>query len=78
MANDYLTVKGQRSRYLGASGTYPSADGGPAVGNLDSDVFWQSVAARAGPPHPLVQPLRAGVHGRDAVHLDGHDGVRAG
>jgi len=46
MANDYLTVGGQRSRYLGASGTYPSADGGPAVGNLDSDVFWQSVTDR--------------------------------
>ncbi len=38
MANSYVTVEGQRSRYFGRSGAAPS--GGS---NLDSDIYWQSV-----------------------------------
>jgi acyl-homoserine-lactone acylase len=42
MANSYLTVEAQRSRYLGTGGTGPSQ--GPS--NLNSDIFWQSVIDR--------------------------------
>jgi acyl-homoserine lactone acylase PvdQ len=90
MANDYLTVEGQRSRYLGASATYPSAGGGPDVVNLDSDVFWQSVndrrvspgllAARTGPAaispqlRQLVAGYAAGYH-RYLASVGGASGV---
>ncbi len=38
MANSYVTVEGQRSRYFGRGGAAPS--GGS---NVDSDIYWQSV-----------------------------------
>jgi acyl-homoserine-lactone acylase len=90
LASDYLTVEGQRSRYLGAGATYPSADGGPDVVNLDSDTFWQSVsdrhvipgllAARRGPAaiSPQLRQLVAGYaagYNRYLASVGGASGV---
>ncbi len=42
MANGYLTVEAQRSRYFGSNAGVPDTPGN----NLDSDIFWQSVIDR--------------------------------
>jgi acyl-homoserine-lactone acylase len=44
MANGYVTLTGQRSRYFGPRGSYTSAAG--TMNNLDSDIFWRSVSQR--------------------------------
>ena len=44
VANGYITVEGERSRYFGPSGSVP--DTVTPVSNQDSDVFWQSVIGR--------------------------------
>jgi acyl-homoserine-lactone acylase len=71
MAQVYVTVEGERSRYFGASTPAPVPAGGH-YSNLDSDIFWRSVigrqviprllAARSGPGAvgPQVRQLMAG------------------
>jgi acyl-homoserine-lactone acylase len=64
MANGYITVEGERSRYFGATAYVPQS----AVGNLDSDFYWQSVidgkaitrllAVRTG-PNAITAQVRA-------------------
>ena len=44
LANDYITVEGQRSRYFGAGNSYTVVANGTTVNNLDSDIFWTWVA----------------------------------
>ncbi|HXP18410.1 MAG TPA: penicillin acylase family protein [Streptosporangiaceae bacterium] len=44
MADDYVTVEAQRSRYFGPAGTYSTLT--TPVSNLASDVFWKSVIDR--------------------------------
>jgi acyl-homoserine-lactone acylase len=43
MASDYVTVEAQRSRYFGPDGSYEQVESSP-VNNLDSDLYWKSVA----------------------------------
>ncbi|MCU1692001.1 MAG: hypothetical protein JWM64_1092 [Frankiales bacterium] len=43
MADDYVTVDGERSRFFGAGGTYLQRGNGYSSTNLDSDVFWKGV-----------------------------------
>jgi acyl-homoserine-lactone acylase len=43
MANDYITVEAQRSRFFGPGGTYEQRGNGVTVSNLDSDFFFQQV-----------------------------------
>jgi acyl-homoserine-lactone acylase len=43
LANDYITVDGQRSRYFGPDGTYLQGGNGFSSTNLDSDIFWQQI-----------------------------------
>ena len=43
MADDYVTVEARRSDYFGPDGSYEQ-EGPPATNNLDSDMFWKSVA----------------------------------
>jgi acyl-homoserine-lactone acylase len=43
MANDYVTVEGQRSRYFGPSGSYIERGVGETVTNLDSDLFFRQI-----------------------------------
>jgi acyl-homoserine-lactone acylase len=45
MAEGYVTVEGQRSRYFGPDGSYVSTTAGQ-VNNLDSDIYWHSVIDR--------------------------------
>ncbi|MGK4584975.1 penicillin acylase family protein [Kitasatospora sp. HPMI-4] len=81
MADDYVTVEAQRSRYFGPDGTYQQV--GPAgVDNLDSDLYWKSVAdsgavarmlsVRSGPSAvlPQVKQMMAG-------YVAGYDGYLA-
>lgn len=63
MADAYVTVEGQRSRYFGPNATYDFV--GNRVDNLDSDLYWRSVidahtvekqlAVRTGPSAVLPQ-----------------------
>jgi acyl-homoserine-lactone acylase len=71
MAQAYVTVEGERSRYFGPEANVQEPGGGQAS-NLDSDIFWQSVigrqviprllAVRTGPGavEPQVRQLMAG------------------
>jgi acyl-homoserine-lactone acylase len=43
MANDYVTVEAQRSRYFGPRGSYVQRGIGASVTNLDSDLFFQQI-----------------------------------
>jgi acyl-homoserine-lactone acylase len=89
MADGYLTVEGQRSRYFGAAAYVPQS----AVSNLDSDVFWKSVidnetikrllAIRSGPNviTPQVRELMGGYvagYNRYLASVGGSEGVPDG
>ena len=43
MAEDYVTVEGERSKYFGPDGTYTQGGNGVTVNNLDSDFFFQQI-----------------------------------
>ncbi len=43
MAEDYVTVEAQRSKYFGPDGTYYQGGNGVTVNNLDSDFFFQQI-----------------------------------
>jgi acyl-homoserine-lactone acylase len=43
IANDYITVDAQRSRFFGPSKTYLQGGNGVTVSNLDSDFFFQQI-----------------------------------
>ena len=43
LAETYVTVDAQRSRFFGPTGSYLQRGNGTETNNLDSDVFWQSV-----------------------------------
>jgi acyl-homoserine-lactone acylase len=43
MADQYVTVRAQRSKYFGQDGTYMQRGNGTTVKNLDSDFFWQRI-----------------------------------
>jgi acyl-homoserine-lactone acylase len=43
MANDYVTVTAQRSRYFGPNGTYTQGGNGVTSTNLDSDLFFKQI-----------------------------------
>jgi acyl-homoserine-lactone acylase len=45
LADVYLTVDGERSRFLGPDGTYAIRNTGTTPNNLNSDAFWQKVKA---------------------------------
>jgi acyl-homoserine-lactone acylase len=43
MAEDYVTVEGQRSRYFGPDGSYYQGGNSVTANNLDSDFFFQQI-----------------------------------
>jgi acyl-homoserine-lactone acylase len=43
MAEDYVTVNAQRSRYFGPNGSYVQQANGVLTGNLDSDFYYQQI-----------------------------------
>jgi acyl-homoserine-lactone acylase len=59
VANGYVTVEGQRSRYFGQGNNVPMTP----FSNLDSDVFWQSVIDRQVIPQLLVVKTGPGAVG---------------
>jgi acyl-homoserine-lactone acylase len=53
MAQIYVTVEGDRSRYFGPDGSVAGPAGG-TINNLDSDIFWRSVIDRQTIPRLLA------------------------
>src|SRR5919201_6090023 len=43
MAEDYVTVRGERSRFFGPGGTYYQGGNDVTANNLDSDFFFQQI-----------------------------------
>ena len=43
MAEDYVTVDAQRSRFFGPNGSYQQRGNGQTFNNLNSDFFWQQI-----------------------------------
>ena len=56
MAEDYITVDAQRSRFFGAGGSYEQRGNGVTVSNLDSDFFFQQIIDSRVIEHLLAQP----------------------
>jgi acyl-homoserine-lactone acylase len=89
MAQTYVTVEGERSRYFGPDATVAGLAGGQAS-NLDSDIYWRSVigsrliprllAVRTGPGAilPQVRQVMAGYaagYNRYLASVGGSQGV---
>ncbi|MGV2480441.1 UNVERIFIED_CONTAM: penicillin acylase family protein, partial [Salmonella enterica subsp. enterica serovar Weltevreden] len=54
MYDDYLTIRGERSKYLGPEGTYTIPANDSVADNLSSDFFWKFMATDA-----IVAKLKA-------------------
>lgn len=70
MAEEFLTLAGERSRYLGAEGSYTAL--GQTINNLDSDFFYRSrvnarVVERLLDVAPQADPLGPSQHARALV-----------
>jgi acyl-homoserine-lactone acylase len=63
MAEDYVTVDAQRSRFFGPAGSYLQRGNGTETNNLDSDLYWQSVKDSRIVPRLLAQRGRFRVSG---------------
>ncbi|MFL1466658.1 penicillin acylase family protein [Marinobacter sp. HN1S83] len=55
LAEDTLTVRGLRARFLGADGTYQIPSNGATTTNLNADFFWRATAT-----DEAIQPLKTG------------------
>lgn len=44
LAEDLMTIRGERARYLGRDGSYTIVANGSTAANIDSDFFWKHVA----------------------------------
>jgi acyl-homoserine-lactone acylase len=60
IAETYVTVNGERSRFFGPDGTYESRGNGATFNNLDSDFFFQRVKDERVVEGLLEQPPPAG------------------
>jgi acyl-homoserine-lactone acylase len=56
IAEDYVTVDGQRSRFFGPGGSYVQGGNGISSNNLNSDLFWQQVIDSHVVERLLAQP----------------------
>ena len=54
MYDDFLTIRGERSKYLGPDGSYSIRAASTTTNNLSSDFFWKLMATDA-----VVENLRA-------------------
>jgi acyl-homoserine-lactone acylase len=89
MAEDYVTVEGERSRWFGPDGSYYQGGNGVTASNLDSDFFFQQIKdsrvvdkllarpAPLGPKPEVRQAVRGYVAGynRYLADVGGRDGV---
>jgi acyl-homoserine-lactone acylase len=90
LADVYLTVDGERSRFLGPDATYPIRNTGTTPRNDNSDFFWQKVKADKrveqlvaqepplGPKPEVKEVVRGFAEGYNAqlAAMGGRDGVR--
>jgi acyl-homoserine-lactone acylase len=60
MAEDYVTVEGERSRFFGPDGTYQQRGNGITSSNLNSDFFWQKIIDAHVVENLLAQPAPTG------------------
>jgi acyl-homoserine-lactone acylase len=58
IANDYVTIEAQRSRYFGPKGVDIQRGNGVVVSNLDSDLFYRQII-NSGVVQHLAQALSA-------------------
>ncbi len=65
MANDYVTVEAQRSRYFGPKGSYVQRGNGFVENNLESDIYFQQII-----DSHIVQHLEQGLN-PDEKQLEG-------
>jgi acyl-homoserine-lactone acylase len=71
LADTYVTVRGERSRFFGPSGSYVFRGNGSTVNNLNSDFFFQRIIDTKrieklldqAPPHGPRPEIRDGVRG---------------
>src|SRR5215472_3952576 len=67
MANDYVTVTAQRSRYFGPRATYNQRGNGVTVSNLDSDLFFKEIIESG-----VIGTLTKGIDPRLSQALSGY------
>ncbi len=89
IAEDYVTVNGERSRWFGADGSYEQRGNGQTFNNLNSDFFWKQIIdskvieglLAKKPPYGPKQSIRQGVRGYVAGYnrylheVGGPDGI---
>jgi len=73
MANGYVTVEAQRSRYFGPKGSYLQLG---VENNLESDIFWQQIIDSHIVQH-LEQGLTADEKQLEAGYVEGYNGYLA-
>lgn len=69
LAEDLLTIRGERAKYLGRDGTYTIVANGSTANNVDSDFFWKFIATDA-----AIAPLK----NSDQEAIDATKGFVAG
>lgn len=77
IAEDYVTVDAQRSRFFGPEGSYEQRGNGVSVNNLDSDFFYQQIIDSGVIGKLLAQPYpfgpKPGVRQLVAGYVRGYD-----
>src|SRR6266699_953999 len=76
MANDYVTVEAQRSRYFGPAGVDIQRGNGVVVSNLDSDLFFQQIID-SGVVQRLAQALSPTEKQVEAGYVKGYNAYLA-
>jgi acyl-homoserine-lactone acylase len=76
MANDYVTVRAQRSRYFGPKGSYIQRGNGTSVNNLESDFYFQQIIDSHIVQH-LEQGLNPDEKQLEAGYVKGYNGYLA-
>jgi acyl-homoserine-lactone acylase len=67
MMEDYVAIRGQRSQYLGGSGSYSIPAVPVTASNIDSDFFWKLIA-----DDTAVQNFKSAIDPRAALALSGY------
>jgi acyl-homoserine-lactone acylase len=76
MANDYVTVEAQRSRYFGPKGSYVQRGNGFVENNLESDIYFQQIIDSHIVQH-LEQGLSPDEKQLEAGYVKGYNGYLA-
>jgi acyl-homoserine-lactone acylase len=76
MANDYVTVEAQRSRYFGPNGSYIQRGNGVPVNNLESDIYFKQIID-SHIVERLEQGLNSDERALEAGYVKGYNGYLA-